>query len=1106
MNILFVLYGDFTSNSANPLALYARELHGRGHSCAVAVPAQLETVSWHKNPAFRPILYSEAIADPDSVFPDGRPADVIHACTPREVIRHFLTRYLARRPTPLVFYLEDNEFWISVHAMGLDESRVFELSDRELADKLPAAVAHPFYFESLIGLADAVAVIQDKLGSVVPPWVPYETVLIGVDVDFFSPSPPDTLLRKKYGIADNENVIVYHGGLNEFTAASIETLCKAVGLINQQGFPCRLLRSGVVPLEFTERLPAEVASAITDLGVLPRSELPKLLALADVFVQPGQINPFEDLRLPGKVAEFLAMGRPVIIPNVNIAHLFDDGVNAVLLQHGSAEEIAIKCIDIFSNPQRAIAIGRAGRLFAEKYFDVRSQAQRLEAVYNIAKNNFNSSIAAKIWEGKSRDVPVPLLLARKLRLLAELREKESGAGVGPMLREHARYIELMQRRIVGLDIAVAERDRQIARLTQSVSEHSTKIVALHRIKRVLRLAKLIRPAVKRYGGVRNTIKKAYRLYRHTGLEGIKRGFRIVATSSHLVSSKDGNVPDRNDYSEWVRRYDMLTDNQRVAIRQRIQYMVKQPHISVVMPVYNPRPDWLIEAIDSVRRQIYPCWELCIADDASTNKEIRPILERFVREDKRIKVIFRDQNGHISSASNSALELASGEWVALLDHDDLLPEHALFWVADTIDRNQDTRMIYSDEDKIDETGRRLRPYFKPGWNRALFYSHNMFCHLGVYQRDLVTCVGKFRVGYEGAQDYDLALRCIEHLKPSQIVHIPRVLYHWRMHAGSTALSADAKDYAMLAGERALNDHFQRVGVAATAKLSGLGYRVSYALPEPAPLVSLIIPTRNCLALIRKCVDSILQKTTYPNYEILIVDNGSDDPEMQAYFSAILRSSRVRIIRDERPFNHSALINAAVESASGEILGLLNNGIGVITPDWLSEMVSYALLPDVGAVGARLWYSNNTLRHGGVVLGIGGLAGHAYKRFPKGIVDYLARTTLASEFSAVDGACLVVRKELYLQVGGLDEINLPVECNDVDFCLKLKEAGYRNVLTPFADLYASQTIEDVTEYQTHVIAYMKRRWGEVLLIDPAYSPNLTLEHEDFGLAWPPRVAIH
>ena len=261
MNILFVLYGDFTSNSANPLVLYAREFHARGHSCAVAVPARLETVSWHENHPFRPVLYSDAIADPDSVFPDGRPADVIHACTPREVVRQFVMPYLAKRPTPLVFFLEDNEFWISTRGMGLDELKVFRLSDREIADRLPVALAHPFYFESLIGLADAVAVIQDKLGSVVPPWVPHETVLIGIDVDFFSPRPPDTSLRTKYGIANNEKVIVYHGGLNGFTAPGIETLCRAVGLINQQGYPCRLLRSGVVSLDFLWRLPPEAVES-----------------------------------------------------------------------------------------------------------------------------------------------------------------------------------------------------------------------------------------------------------------------------------------------------------------------------------------------------------------------------------------------------------------------------------------------------------------------------------------------------------------------------------------------------------------------------------------------------------------------------------------------------------------------------------------------------------------------------------------------------------------------------------------------------------------------------------------------------------------------------
>jgi len=367
MNILFVLYWDFSSNSANPLALYARELHLCGHSCAVAVPNNLETVQQFPNPSFRPLLYGDVLNSPESVFPDGRPADVIHAWTPREVVRRFVTSYMAKRPTPLVVYLEDHESWIACRALGLEEATLVQQTEQSISERVPDALSHPFRYDSFIGLADAAAVIQDKLEIDVPPWVHCETVMPGVDLEFFSPRVVNPLLRKQYGVAENEHVIVYHGGLNGFTKPAMETLCRAVGLINSQGYPCKLLRTGPFALDFIDQLPPETVAVINELGVLPRSELPDLLALADVFVQPGKIDPFEDMRLPGKLPEFLAMGRPVVMPDVNIAHLTKDGVNAVLTTTGSAEEIATKCIGLFSDTQQADRIGR--EIFRHKIAD-----------------------------------------------------------------------------------------------------------------------------------------------------------------------------------------------------------------------------------------------------------------------------------------------------------------------------------------------------------------------------------------------------------------------------------------------------------------------------------------------------------------------------------------------------------------------------------------------------------------------------------------------------------------------------------------------------------------------------------------------------------------
>jgi O-antigen biosynthesis protein len=608
-------------------------------------------------------------------------------------------------------------------------------------------------------------------------------------------------------------------------------------------------------------------------------------------------------------------------------------------------------------------------------------------------------------------------------------------------------------------------------------------------------------AVQQVGGLWNMAKKAINLYRCEGIGGIKRGLLIARSLGQR----------RNDYAEWIRRYDTLSDVDRAAIRAAIEAFERTPLIAVVMPTYNPRPEWLIAAIEAVRRQIYPHWQLCIADDASTNAAIRPILERYAREDPRIKVVFREQNGHISAASNSALGLVTGEWVALLDHDDVLAEHALFWVADAVNRHPEVRLIYSDEDKIDARNNRSDPYFKCDWNIDLFYSHNLITHLGVYSTALVREIDGFREGFEGSQDYDLALRCIERIDPSAIHHIPRVLYHWRVHKESTAHASAAKPYAMLAGERALNEHLGRCGVAAHVELIGHGYRIHYALPEVPPLVSLIIPTRNGMPLIRQCVTSILEKTTYSNYEILIVDNGSDDPATLRYFEEITSDARVRVVRDDRPFNFSALNNAAVQHAAGVLVGLINDDIEVIAPEWLSELVSFALQPAIGAVGARLLYPNGALQHGGVVLGLGGLAAHSHRNAERYDHGYCGRASLVQSFSAVTAACLVIRKSIYEQVGGLNETDLSVAYNDVDFCLRVREAGYRNVWTPYAELYhhesATRGSEDTPAKQARFAreaAYMEKRWDPLLLNDPAYSPNLTLDREDFSLAWPPRVA--
>lgn len=623
--------------------------------------------------------------------------------------------------------------------------------------------------------------------------------------------------------------------------------------------------------------------------------------------------------------------------------------------------------------------------------------------------------------------------------------------------------------------------------------------------RTARAARLLAPYVKRtlvdprYGI--KAIRTGSRLFKQDGLRGLKA--RII-TRAHALPT---------EYAQWVALFDTTSESALASMRKNVSQWNAPPMISVLMPVYNPPPQYLNNAIDSVRSQVYPHWELCIADDKSTNPEIRALLERHAAADQRIKVVYRSENGHISAASNSALGAATGEFVALLDHDDMLPPYSLYWLADALVGNRDAGVVYTDEDKIDARGRRYDPYFKCRWNPTLLRGQNMFCHLSAFRTSLVRSVGGFRAGFEGAQDYDLALRCVEQLRPAQIVHVPRVLYHWRAIPGSTAMAGNEKPYAMTAGQRAVQEHLDRLRIKARVDTLPFGhYRVRYGLPDKPPLVSLIIPTHNGHRYLRQCIDSIRTKTTYRNFEIVVVDNRSDNPDTLAYLAQLANQAGTTVLRDGRPFNFSAINNSAVEKASGEYVCLMNDDVEVITPDWLDEMMSLAIQPHSGAVGARLWYPDNTLQHGGVILGIGGVAGHSHKHLPKGHLGYSARAALTQSLSAVTAACMLVRKSIYLEVGGLDEHNLGVAFNDVDFCLKLVERGYANIWTPFAELYhyesASRGYEDTPEKQARFkgeIDYMLKRWETLLGNDPAYNPNLTIEREDFSLAWPPRVAL-
>jgi GT2 family glycosyltransferase len=643
-------------------------------------------------------------------------------------------------------------------------------------------------------------------------------------------------------------------------------------------------------------------------------------------------------------------------------------------------------------------------------------------------------------------------------------------------------------------------------LEMSITVHSSNSEALYPAVTIYELGKLQKYAPRAYDLLRYHIRhphmivsklnKAYLLVRRGGFAALKE--KLLRGSS---------------YPEWVARHDTITEADRRVMREHIERMEYTPCVSILMPVYNVPETYLRQAIESVRRQVYTNWQLCIADDNSPNAAVRNVIQEYAQRDSRIKYLFRTENGHISRATNSAAELATGEFVAFLDHDDELREHALYMMVRELQTHRDADLIFSDEDKITPEGLRHDPYFKSDWNPELLLCHNCVCHFTMVRRDLFNRIGGLRSECNGAQDWDLALRVSESTTRDRIRHIPHILYHWRVIEGSTAKETAAKPYVTAAQIRAVSEHLERKGdrgarVESIPELSML--RVRYAVPQPEPLVSLIVPTHNQQKLLEQCVAGILNGTTYKNIDLIVVDNRSNDPKTLEYLQQLPSTdSRVRVIRDEGAFNFSRINNDAVRHARGSIVGFVNNDIQVIRTDWLSEMVANLCRKDVAAVGARLLFPNGTVQHAGVITGIGGVAGHQFKTYSVKTLGYFCRAVLPQNLSAVTAACMLVHTELFHKVGGFDEQHLAVAFNDVDLCLKLREAGGLIVYTPYAELLHHESVSRGYEDSPEKKARFKReykamqdRWGAKLTSDPFYNPNFTLEGVGYDLGVPPK----
>ena len=563
------------------------------------------------------------------------------------------------------------------------------------------------------------------------------------------------------------------------------------------------------------------------------------------------------------------------------------------------------------------------------------------------------------------------------------------------------------------------------------------------------------------------------------------------------------------------RYSYREDFDEEVLRQEAAALSATPLISVILPVHDIELAWLRRAIDSVLAQIYHRWELCIVDDASSDPRLKQYLDEL--RDSRIQLRRLDSNTGISGASNSALEMATGDYVALLDHDDELTRDGLLEVAKCLDRGK-ADLIYSDEDFIDETGEFSDAHFKPDYSPDLLRSHNYITHLLVIRRALVEEIGGFRSPFDGAQDYDLILRAVE--LAGSVVHIPKVLYHWRRRKGSTAANDLAKPQSLDvprldAGRRALEEHLQRNTIAAEVVEGNLPnyYRVRRRIIG-TPLVSLLIPFRDLPDILEMCLDSILNNTSYRNFEVIGINNDSQQDrtfELMEHYRR--RDERIHFHDFNAPFNYAELNNFGVSKASGEHVVLMNNDIEVLTPYWIEALLEHSQRPEVGAVGAKLYYcsttkehASHTIQHAGVIVGIGGFAGHSHRHSHRSAAGYFNRLNVVQNLSAVTAALMMVKRELYQEMFGLDGANFKVALNDVDFCLRLRENGYWNVFTPYCEANHYESLsrgyedspENAARFQTEVKYFRERHAALLQRGDPFYNSNLALGSENFAYA--------
>ena len=590
-------------------------------------------------------------------------------------------------------------------------------------------------------------------------------------------------------------------------------------------------------------------------------------------------------------------------------------------------------------------------------------------------------------------------------------------------------------------------------------------------------------------------------------ENLKKGYRClkekgVASFCSKVLKHLGRKDRPIEYSEWIKHNFATKEQLEIQKQTKFEY---EPLISVVVPLYKTPKNYLKALVDSIKAQSYSNWELVLSDGSGEPSPIADLLNQMSSEDNRIKVISADKQYRIVENTNRAIDHANGEFIAFADHDDCLAPDALFEAVKALNEDKAIEFIYTDEDKTDGNGKTFfEPQMKPDFNLDLLRTVNYICHLSVIKREILDKIGYLDNKYEGAQDYDLTLRAIENT--DKIYHIPRVLYHWRSHVNSTAENPESKKYAFEAGRRAIQAHYDRLNIKAEVidgEYPGL-YRTKY-IRDYDPLISIIIPNKDHIDDLKRCIDSIEEKSSYKNYEFIIVENNSENDETFEFYKKLEEENKkVKVVYYKGIFNFSLINNFGAEHANGEYYLLLNNDTSIINGDCFDEMLGYCMRSDVGIVGARLYFEDDTIQHAGVVVGFGGIAGHCFVMQPRGNTGYCHRIICAQDYSAVTAACMMVDAKVFKEVNGLSG-DLAVAFNDIDFCLRVREAGYLVVYNPYAELYhfesKSRGLEDTPEKVSRFnseIDKFEKRWGDFLEKgDPYYSPNLTLDSQDFSL---------